>query len=168
MAWLDLQIDVFQYFAAGFVFKLHSAENQLALWGIGGKSRAFIERFLMFPYEFGYASVRDQPGGHLHDQSAQIPDGPDDPDDHPCIGDVCANRYGAGHHHQAADYQAGQQLEARKDVGNRPENRVQPQHFSAAQELLPVFDVKLCTFVFLAREGLDHAHSGKIFLQSCG
>ncbi len=107
----------------------------------------------------------DETRGDFRHQPAKPPDRPDDVDDQAGVRQVHAHRDLAGDGHACAQVEAGQHLQARDDVGHRPEGGMHVGQVRAPQVLLPVLRLEAFRLVILPGEGLHHPDAGQIFLE---
>ena len=136
---------------------------------LGGRHKAgHVQLFPILADDLAHTAEGDQRFGHLHDQAAQVADGPDDPDDHARIGQVLSQGDGAVDGHDRAQTEARNHLQAAHDVGDGPVERVGDEQPFAAHVLLPVDLLELAFLELLAGKGLDHAHAAQVFLERAG
>ncbi len=125
---------------------------------------ARIDVFALFLDDVGHAPVRDQARGDLHDQTTQVAQRPDDPDDHAGDGQVGAQCDLTAHGHERTHRHDQQRLSRTEDVGEGPVERVHDKQSFAQPVLLRVLILELVDLVLLTGEGLDDPHAAQILL----
>ena len=162
---LDAEGDAVEHGHVLGVGKAHVVEDDLALDAAVGPERAHVQRLAVDADDLRHAVERHQGHRHLHDEAADVADGPHDPRQHAHVGQERADGDRAVDGHRRAHGVADDQLHADDNVGRRPVDGVEQQQPPPADVAPAVGHLELLALVLLPGKGAHHAHAAQVLLQ---
>jgi len=127
LARLKAEADAVEHRQVLGIGEAHVVEDDLAAQVAVGPVGALVQRLAIFADDVGHAVERDQRHRHLHDEAADVSDGPHDPGQHTHVGQEGADGDRPVDGHDRPDGIADDELYLDDDVGRRPVEGVEKE-----------------------------------------